>query len=79
MITLPELDSQLHEDQLGRWQHNETIITLIANQAKACYTMRLVKNGKKISEASSDTKNIGKLIAMLLDPVPIDPQYLKLN
>lgn len=79
MIPLTVEDTQLHQRQLGRWQHNETIVILLEDQARSCYTMRLFKNGKLIGHASSDKNDLGILLAMALDPVPIDPAYLRLN
>lgn len=76
---LPLSDSELKLKEIARWEHGETKLLLFANQVKACYTMRLVKNGREIGESTNEENNIGKLLVLLLDKVPIDPAYIKLN
>lgn len=82
-MTPPILDvksnSELKIKEIARWDHGETLLILLANQVKGCYTMRLVKNGRQIGESTSEENNIGKLLVLLLDEVPIDPAYIKLN
>jgi hypothetical protein len=78
-IMIPKSDSELKIKELHRWTHGETILILLVNQVKACYTMRLIKNGRVIGESTDEENNIGKLLVLLLDEVPIDPKYIKLN
>ncbi len=78
-VMLPKSDSELKIKELARWKHGETLLILLANQAKGCYTMRLIKNGRQVGESTSEENNIGKLLVLLLNEVPIDPKYIKLH
>ena len=72
-------DTQLKLKELARWTHNETKLIILEDQIKSCYTMRLYKYDKLISESTDEENNLGKLLCLLLDRVPIDPKHLKLN
>lgn len=78
-LMLPKSDSELQIKEIMRWKQGETLLILFVNQVKGCYTMRLVKNGRSIGESTSEENNIGHLLCLLLDEVPIDPAFIKLN
>lgn len=70
---------ELHVKTIGEGAHNETQLKLLQDEVHSCYTMVLTKNGKEISRVSTEEGNILHMVCKLLDKVPVDPSFIKLN